>query len=90
MSDLARAFLERWVMENVSSVPPQLQQAEVERLVAACLSDAYEQGFTEEEMTEACEDALDGEDLTTFMSRALDEAEPLELAEFAELEEENE
>ena len=51
MSDLARAFLERWVVENVSSVPPQLQQAEVERLVAACLSDAYEQGFTEEVFT---------------------------------------
>jgi hypothetical protein len=40
MDDMVIGFLELWVEENVKPVPAGKQQAEAERLAAACISDA--------------------------------------------------
>jgi hypothetical protein len=51
MNDLAIAFLERWIEENVTPVPAGKQVAEAERLAAACIRDAAEEDITEDELT---------------------------------------
>ena len=74
MSDLAIAFLERWIEENVSAVPGERQEDEAERLAAACISDAAKEGITEEELEEVTAEASDGDDLITYMSKAINRA----------------
>lgn len=87
MSDLARAFLERWIEENVQSGPAGPRTSEAERLATACAAEAAEQGIAEAELAEAAEELSDGDDLITVMENAIEQAE---LADFDESEDDDE
>lgn len=73
MSDLAQAFLERWTQENVTAVNAE-EDGEAERLAEACKTAGLEEGFTEDELNEACALSSDDEfnDLVSFMKAALE------------------
>lgn len=90
MNDLAIAFLERWIEENVSAVPGAKQTAEAERLAAACIRDAAEEDITEDELNEIANEETDGDDLVTYMSKAIDKTSMEELDELAGEDEEPE
>lgn len=76
MSDLAQSFLERWAEENVTPTPAADQDAEAERLAAACKEEAAQEGITEAELEEACVQSSDEEhsDLESYFKAALDKA----------------
>ncbi len=58
----------------LSAVPGDRQEDEAERLAAACVSDAAKEGITEEELGEVTAEASDGDDLITYMSKAIEKA----------------
>lgn len=76
MSDLAQAFLERWTQENVTSATLDGDKGEAERLAEACKAEALAEGFTEEELDEACAQSSDDEqtDIVSFMEAAVEKA----------------
>ena len=65
---------ERWIEENVSAVLGDRREDEAERLGAVCINDAAKEGITEEELGEVTAEASDGDDLITYMSKAIDRA----------------
>ena len=74
MDDLAIAFLERWIEENVTPVPVNRQVAEAERLAATCLRDAAEEGISEDDLAEIAAEDSDGDDLVTYLAKAIEKA----------------
>ena len=76
MSDLAQAFLERWTEENITAASAEGGESEAERLAEACKADALAEGFTEEELNEACTLSSGEEynDLLTYMKAAVENA----------------
>ncbi len=89
MEDVAIGFLELWVEENVKSVPAGKQQAEAERLAAACIRDAAAQEITEDQLNEIAEEDTGGYDLIVFMSNAIDKASMEDLDELTDEDEED-
>jgi 20S proteasome alpha/beta subunit len=79
MNELVLAFLERWVEENVNGVAAGLEHEEAERLAAACIADAAEQDISEEDLAETCAEASDGDDLVTYMTKAIENAATADL-----------
>ena len=86
MDDLAIAFLERWIEENVTPVTANRQEVEAARLAAACIRDAAEEDISEEELTEIASADSDGDHLVTYMVKAIEKA-TLEAADEVENEE---
>lgn len=78
MSDIARAFLERWIEENVQSGSAGYGTAGAEKLATACTNEAAEQEIPEEELAEAASELSDGDDLISVMEAALEQAEMAE------------
>jgi hypothetical protein len=74
MDEMAMAFLERWVEENVKPVPAGRQQAEAERLAAACIHDAADEEISEDNLQEIASEETDGDDLVSYMSNAIEKA----------------
>lgn len=76
MSDLAQAFLERWTQENVTAETLEGDEAEAERLAEACKTEGLAEGFSEEELEEACALSSDDEltDLASYMQAAIENA----------------
>jgi hypothetical protein len=58
----AKLFLDNWVIENVHDAVHPRSNAGAMRLALCCLEAAKEQGFSREELEEAC-----GEDLVACM-----------------------
>jgi hypothetical protein len=83
MSDVARAFLERWIEQNVKAGGDD----DAEALASSCKADADEQGIPEDELNEAAEELSDGDDLVTVMENAIEQAE---LAEYDDPDEDDE
>jgi vacuolar-type H+-ATPase subunit C/Vma6 len=74
MSDIVLAFLERWTEENVGIIAAADQQDEAERLTAACIEDAFKEGFTEDELSETVTEATEGGDLVSYFAAAIEKA----------------
>jgi hypothetical protein len=76
MSDLAQSFLERWTEENVVAVPASEIESEAERLATACKNEAAQEGFSDDELDEACAHSSDDDypDILSFMHAALENA----------------
>lgn len=71
MDDLTLAFLERWTDENVTATPPGDEQAEAERLAAACIEDAAQEGISAEELLEITGELVDEQDLVSYFESAI-------------------
>jgi hypothetical protein len=84
MDEMAMGFLELWVEENVKPVPSSKQQAEAERLAAACIRDAADEEITEDQLNEIAEEATGGYDLIVYMSNALEKAAMEDLEELTD------
>jgi hypothetical protein len=89
MDDMVIGFLELWVEENVKPVPAGKQQAEAERLAAACISDAAKEDIAEDQLNEIAEEETGGYDLTVYMSNAIDKAATEDLDELTDEDEED-
>jgi hypothetical protein len=84
MSNVARAFLERWIEENIQSGSERPEKGEGERLALQCLKEAEDQGIAEEDIDEAAQDLSDGEDLVAVMENAIEQAENADFEEYDE------